>query len=619
MALESVADPHRLIPTILGALGVRAETEVDLVAVLGESLRDERALIVLDNFEQIVDAAVELARLISIAPQVRILVTSRERLRLTEERVVEISPLAAADAGEMLATAARRAQPDFVHDANAATVGAVCELVDGLPLAIELAAAQLRYVPLDYLETHLRSNVVTMADEVRDRPSRQHSIHSLVEWSHGLLSPAEQHLLARLSVFPGEFTLDGAATVGGLAPGAALREVSGLIDKSLVTRSGRDRGRFQLLNVIREFARDRLDGSADADDAVRAHLALVSDVVASIEDGRWDKRASSWIDDVANDYDDIAAALDRASAAAASTADPVVTGHIVGDLNIWWYRAGRHREGRDWLGVALERSAELDDRALGRLHFGAGFMTFADRDIAGAREHHRTAIEHARRAEDWRYEQLATAYLSATSIRQPDEFDEATARLDAIIAEATERDEGSVLANALNISGVLLQWHGEVAAARERLHRALAVNERLGDRYQQAMNLANLGHLAGRMDELPEALGRSKESLRLSWRIGSQMMSAWVIGQIAHFRQRAGDHEPATLLLGASDAVIDSLGAHHGPTAHQSFHDDTVAALTEALGPDRYREVLATGHQLKLERAVELALDVEDEAGTDRT
>ena len=216
--LEDITEPDLLLPRVCAALGLHPETEVDLFALLSQTLRDQSVLLVLDNFEQLMAASGEIARLVAALPDLRLLVTSRDRLRLSAERTVEIEPLNTSDRGAeyphasvLFEQLARRADPAFaLNDENRSTVAAICELVDGVPLALGLAAAQLRYLSLDYLVSHLTANVGSIAENLHDRPERQHSVTRLMEWSYQLLKPSQQQLFERLSVFTGGWSLDGA-------------------------------------------------------------------------------------------------------------------------------------------------------------------------------------------------------------------------------------------------------------------------------------------------------------------------------------------------------------------------------------------------------------------------
>ena len=612
VTLDTTTDADLVPARISDAVGVQGDVEVDPASAIVEGLRGRPVLLVLDNFEHVIAAAPIVADLLERLPHLRCLVTSRMPLRLTAEHPVEIAPLAlrvGARPGPALALFAHeasKAEPTFELTAdNQAMVGAVCARLDGLPLAIGLAAAQLRYVPLDYLDTLLAGGPTAISHELADRPARQNSVDALIEWSHRLLTEPQQDLLERLAVFESGWSLSDAAAVGDFASDLdALHALTPLVDRSLVRRElGSGEPRFSMLNLIRAFGHDRLEARGAATSARAAHASRIAAAVAAIEATRWNERAATWLDDVAALRADIDAVLDRQQAD-----DPTTACQIVGDLNVWWYRTGRHAEGRRRFSRALEHSASLDDRTAGRIRLGAGFMAFSDRDVDAATDHYRRAIEHSERADDWRYLQIARANLSATSLRRPDEHRDALDRLDDVIAQAGRLGELSVLAHALNVAGVLSRFADDTETARARYLEALEVNRRLGDRFQETMNLGNLGHLDGALGDADAALGWSRAALGLAWRDRRHVMCAWIVAEIAGLLSDR-ELETSARLLAAADATLDGLGAHRGPTAHQSTPEETRTRLVDALGAVRFDAATADGRAMGLERATELALD----------
>ena len=386
----------------------------------------------------------------------------------------------------------------------------------------------------------------------------------------------------------------------------ALAEVVSLVDKSLIRAETDGEGpRFSMLNLIAAYASSQLGDGDKRADAYRSHGDHVAAMTRSIEVERWDRRAGTWIEDLDAEHANIVAALERAEDL--GRLDLIC--QIVGDLNMWWYRTGRHVSGRRWIERALSLLEDADSEVSGRVHLTAGFMAFSDRDIDRARGHYEQAIVAADKAGDWRYQQQALTYLSATSLRRPEESAEALARLDTVIEAAQERQELALLAQALNVSGVLLRFSDEPQRAQARYEAARVANSELGARYQEAMNLGNMAHLAGSLDQLDEAIAYGRSALVAASRVGSQVMSAWTIGVIAGLLQRTGAAEASAKLLGASTSVLDSLGAHRGTVADQSSPEETRAALKAELGEARFNDLTTVGQTFTLEQAVHLALN----------
>jgi tetratricopeptide (TPR) repeat protein len=234
-------------------------------------------------------------------------------------------------------------------------------------------------------------------------------------------------------------------------------------------------------------------------------------------------------------------------------------------------------------------------------------MAFADREMDSAVHHYRLAVRFAEEADDWRYLQLARSNLAIRALANAEVLAEATAELEAVVDAATQRDEPAVLAHALNTLGVLLHRTGRDAEARTRHEQAVLVNRRIGDPYHEALNHANLGHIevvAGRPES---ALTSSKAALTLASRIGASTLAAWLLSEIASSQRLRGQSENAAILVGASDAHIDAIGAHRGPAAHQSWHDLTVAHLRGELGQPEFDRLYAVGSSLPFKDAIERA------------
>jgi predicted ATPase len=289
--LSPLRDPDLVLPTLALALGLQDDDARSPLERLADALRGRDLLLVLDNFEQVVDAAPLLTELLQNAPGPRALVTSRSRLRVRGEHEFRVEPLPHPDPGQLptldalteyaavalFVERAREVQPDFtLTEANAAAVAEVCARLDGLPLAIELAAARVRVLPPDALVARLGERLTLLTGGPRDAPARQQTLRDTITWSYALLTPAEQALFRSLSVFAGGGTLDAVEAVAGESPAAVptiIDRLASLTDKGLVREIQEHQGemRFILLETLREYAREQLDASGEADDARRRH------------------------------------------------------------------------------------------------------------------------------------------------------------------------------------------------------------------------------------------------------------------------------------------------------------------------------------------------------------
>ena len=516
--LSPLSDPAQVLPAVGAAVGIGSVPSNPLAAVQ-EVARHQPLLIVLDNLEHLLGAASDVSELASIEA-VRLLVTSRERLRLGSERIFELEPLRVsgdAEVGdgegrqtpavELFVRAARTARPDFVGSAEELEdVRAICEGLDGLPLAVELAAAQLRYVPLGYLRTHMGVNAALGGDELRDRPARHNSVTDTVEWSYRLLTPSEQRLLRCLSVLPGAWSLDDAAAVSEVGdPAATLRGVVGLVDKSLVVRaeSTPDEPGFAMLHVIREYASDKLEESLEARDTRLRHADHVATVTRDFEQRWWSDVPRDSIGKFGDRYPSVLDALEFSF----SEGDALVGAAITADLHFWWPRSGHHVDGRRFSSLALDHIEDLDESVAARLNLCVGMLAFMKRDLDTARERWSLALDQTLDEPDGRYHTLAICDLAATSIGRSEELEDALRMAADGVARARVIGEARLLASCLNVYGEISRVGNRLDLAKAAYVEALELNRDLGDHHNFAIVEANLGHVA-------TALGRYQEALR---------------------------------------------------------------------------------------------------------
>ena len=599
------------------AVGVdRAGT--DAASAIREALRGQSALIVLDNFEHVVAAAPLLTELMEAAPDLRFLVTSRERLRLTAEQLYQLEPLDVTSDGEevtdtgippalaLFEQAAATTSPEFrLGPDNREDVAAICEMLDGLPLAVELAAAQLRYLPLGYLRTHLESNASTMADGAHDRPERHRSVRDTIAWSYALLSRPQQRLLSRLSVFAGGWSLDAAEAVVGDDGADVMGDLFALVDKSLV-RPVDGRGgapRWTLLHLVREFASDLLEDSNEAEGIHRRHARYFAESIEATTDSRWDRDAAHWVASLGEEFRNIETALGWAF----DHSEPVLGCRIVAGLGVWWYKSGHHADGRRWVGVALDHLGGLDPSTAGRLHLTAGVLAYADRNLDRARDHFERALERAEETGDRRVLAFGLCNLAGTSVARLDELEDATELVDRGLAEARSIGDRGLVADGLNAKGELMRLAGDLDAAETAYREALELNQAIGDRHYEAISQANLGHVALARGDIDGATPFMRAGLEISLRLGSRVMAAWSVSEKALLYQKTGDPETGARLIGGAEAALEALGARRGP-ADQPVHEATRAALVEDLGESRFGELVREGAEMTLDESVALAL-----------
>src|SRR5215213_2435829 len=366
--LATVTDPALVAPVVAAVLGVREASGQPLVDQVRAFLRDKRLLLVLDNFEQVVEAAPLVVTLLAGCPGLAVLATSRVRLRVSGEREYPLSPLGLPDDGgqrpvdalrpseavRLFVARAQAVQPDFaLSPANAVVVADICRRLDGLPLAIELAAARIKSLSVSALLSRMESRLPLLTGGGRDLPLRQQTMRDTIAWSYDLLSPEEQTQFQRLAVFVGGFSLEAAEAVaepGG--SGTVFDIISSLLDSSLLLKqeAGDGESRFRMLETIREFGLERLTASGAEAPVRQAHaawyLALAEAAESSMRGGAAQAR---WLDRLEADHPNLRAALTWFE----QTGDAEGGARLAGTLQGYWLQRSHRSEGRAWLERAL--------------------------------------------------------------------------------------------------------------------------------------------------------------------------------------------------------------------------------------------------------------------------
>jgi predicted ATPase/DNA-binding SARP family transcriptional activator len=392
--LTKISDPAAMAELIVRELGIHLASGILPEQVLAEALRGRSLLIVLDNFEHVVDDAGIVGRMTRDSPNVKVLTTSRARLRIAREQIFDVAPLSLEpqadssgrvvrppDAVALFEQAAQAVDPQFQLAPCLADVLSICRSVDGLPLAIELAAGQVRTLPPPLLRARLRARLGSPTGAARDLPSRQRTIQATIDWSLQLLGAGERELFARLGVFSRPVPLQAVEQVCAEPGGDVLDSLSRLVDQSLVRRvtGPRDEPRFVLLELLRESARELLAG--DKEVAVRdRHAAYVASLVDEIDERRWTDGVA--VEVIA----EMLAEIRAAHAWADRRGEGRLAARITAGLGAYWHREGHHVEGREWVAAALAHQGELEDELVARLHIAAGIVEWP-RDQLVARQH----------------------------------------------------------------------------------------------------------------------------------------------------------------------------------------------------------------------------------------
>jgi predicted ATPase/DNA-binding CsgD family transcriptional regulator len=603
--LSALHDPELIPATLAGVLELPEQSGMSVLDAVVEHLRDRRTLIVLDTCEHLVDACAMLCDiLLREAAGLSVLATSRQPLDVPGERCVPIAPLPREDAVDLFV---QRAAAVTALDADREQTLALVERLDGIPLALELAAVRLRAVPLAELVARLDRRFEVLTGGRRTSLTRHQTLRTAIDWSHDLCTPQERLLWARLSVFAGSFRLSAAEQVcagEGLAAEEVVEALIGLVDKSVVRRIGEDGGRYRLLDTIREYGAGRLAESGDGDAVRRRHFAFYDALVGRFWDEFTTPAQVELYRAVREDVADVRAALEYGCGAGGRAAEAV---WMAARLGGYWRSAGAISEGRYWIDKGLERTPpDRTERAWGLLMTGA--MSVWSGDLETALDRFPQAREVARSTGEHFVVTLAEAYLAALAALGGDTgalvaFEEARVR---IIGSGDLMTIGVVHYEGALLLGVLGDLEGALRLAEE----GLAFLEGTGDRQLYGATLTAQGvvlALAGRHEESVTQLRRGLEA---AVEIGEVLVAGLACMALAWDAARGGRHVRACWLLGYGEAARRLSGDPVALLPRLLEEQEAVQkAVRSALGAadhDRWRGVgarLSAGEVLDAVRA----------------
>ncbi|MDQ5853403.1 MAG: NB-ARC domain-containing protein, partial [Chloroflexota bacterium] len=665
VALAPISDSALVIPTIAQTLGVRERSGQPLLATLQGALRDRSLLLVLDNVEQVLDAAVQIADLLQAAPALKVLVTSRAPLHLAGEQQYAVPPLTLPDpqameavaqvtrseAGALFVARARAVKHDFaLTPANAAAIATICRRLDGLPLAIELAAARSKLLPPGDLLAHLGQRLPLLTGGSRDLPARQQTIRNTIDWSYQLLGAHEQRVFRRLGVFVGGFTLTAAEAVCQDGKGqetAPAREdepvdrltilegLHVLVDQSLVKHEERGLGagdsaaRFRMLELVREYAYEQLAASGEAE-AVRAkHAAYYLALGERAEPQLRGSEQATWLARLELEHNNVRSALQWSLDAAAADRQAGELGVRLATA-VWefWSRQGYVREGRRWLEVLRPwlPADPVDDetrRLRARALSAAGNLTVYDNDAAAAQPLLMESLA--------LFEELGDTW-SIAYVRQNlginaffrDDTERATVLWEQSLALFRQVGDPWGIGWGLLYLGNFL---GATADAPDVLKRRRALAEEslahfraAGDSFAITCSQRILASIAAHQGDYHHARVLLTENLTVygSLGIGNRAGMVWALMGFAELMalqgQRHEQLERAVRLYGAAEAIDQRMGIDEltGPWA--GAHQPRIALLRATLGEARFTTAWVEGRAMAPEQAITHALDSDDQS-----
>jgi predicted ATPase/DNA-binding CsgD family transcriptional regulator len=630
--LASIRDPALVPSAIAQALDVRETGHRSLLERIAHFLQGKDGLLILDNFEHVVASAPIVTELLSRCPSLTCVVTSRALLRVSGEHAFPVPPLplppaahattaeraSMSPAVRLFVSRAQAARPDFsLTDANAAEVEAICRRLDGLPLAIELAAARARH----FTPTELAGRLVAreggsalhvLAGGLRDAPDRQQTLRYAIAWSYDLLDPQEQVLFRRLAVFVGGFTLEVAEAVANAASDAPIDVVEGiaaLVDQSLLQQEeeGAGTSRYGMLETIRAFGLERLAAGGEGEEIRRRHAEWCLAVAERAGPHVKGPEAAIWLAALERDHANLRVALSWLL----ERGDGPRLVRLAGAFWPFWQEHAHYREGRQWLEVALGLGPDAPAADRLRALNGAGTLAWYQTDIVQARQWHEQALALAREVGDRQIEAFSLSNLGAQAA-ELGEHDQAVASFEAGLALARAIGDCDTMISALHNLAYASWMRGEYAVAADRFGEALTLAREHGRVWLMPTALNGIGFATVDLGDYRRATASFHEALASGSARGNLGDIIDTLEGLAKVGAATGQVGPAVRLFGAADALRAEIARPQAPT-EIAYFAPVLNALRDALGATAFAAAWAGGRALSPQEAMEEALAVQAE------
>lgn len=660
--IASITDPSLVLPEIAATLGLRSSATPESI---GEALGEKDLLVVIDNFEQVEDASPLVSALLRTAPGLQIMVTSRSLLRVSGEHQLQVVPLAAPGlsrlpplselaeipAVELFTTRAMASTGSFqLTEANAAEIALVCSRLDGLPLAIELAAARLRHLPLSALAARLDHRLDLLIDGPRDMPVRLRTLRDAIAWSYGLLPAAEQALLRHLAIFSGGFTLEAAQRIANHEqPAETLAGISSLLDSSLLVQLEHDAiaPRFGMLETIREFALEQLAGNSEADQVRHRHSSYFLELAEAANAAMEGPEHGTWTLRLRADQDNFRTAirysLDQQEGETAL--------RMSMDLWSYWSTGDQVTEGRRWLEQAVTMAVDAPVPLRGHALADLGNLALTQFDLHAAKRHYLDALT------IWKVsgtpDNIAVCELGLAGVtRYLGQYQTSRQHYDRVLETWTAAGDLPGMAIAEHALGAMLAEAGDVPGSRHHHDLATTLRREVGEPYGLAYTLISRATLerwagahAAALTSASEALAQFKEVqsndgvllaylqlARLAADIGNDTEACDLLRQSfellqPHMRAKAAIEALETLasILVRRKQALPAATLLSAATAHRQARSlvvpvpertavaDTRATIASMLGVAAFSSAWSEGQRLSLEQAVTSALHAIDD------
>jgi len=621
--LAPLKDPALVADAVARTLGLTEATEQATEKILANYLRSKELLLILDNFEHLLEAAPLVESLLSGAHDLRCLATSREALRLYGEQEYPVPPLGLPDMSDVVSSSALKdheavalfiqraqaAKPEFtLTEKDATGVAEICVRLDGLPLAIELAAAQVKLFSPRALLSQLESRFTALKDGPRGMPERQRTLRGAFDWSYELLDDAEKTLFTRLSVFQGGLTIESVEAVCSRElPIDVLDGLSLLLNKNLLRLEEGPEGepRFTMLETIHDFARERLQESGEMEEINRRHAEYFIALAERAEPHtRGGPEQISWLRRLEAEHNNM-----RAVYRWSMDSGEVELGlRLVGALGYFWWRQGHYAEGQQWTERALNTIEAVRPEVRASVYSTAGRVFFYLDQPASCRRVLGEALVLYRELGDRRETGWTHIHLMMPSAGRRDEYEGAVANFEKGMALLREAGDKSGIAQALTNLGEHARLNGDFLKAREAYEESLKLAREIGDGLRESILLINLGFIALHEGDAKGAQVMLKESLTLALEIGHTAYTADKLSALAGAAVALGQPERAARLSGAAEALYETQGYEPQSGDIHEF-ERYQAAARERLDTVNFETAWAEGGAMNLDEAIAYALE----------
>ncbi|MFJ9363430.1 protein kinase [Nocardia sp. NPDC101769] len=623
--LSDLHDETLLVDVVSTALGLRNQSARPMLDTLVEFLSARNLLLVLDNCEHMIEAVASLTELLlQTCPQVRILATSREALGLGGESVFVVPPLGIPDTASkpglravtrhdavtLFAERAAAAVPGFeVTDDSMLSVAGICTRLDGLPLAIELAAARLRTMSPEQILTRLDDRYALLTRGSRVAPMRQQTLRWCIGWSYDLCTPAEQRLWDQLSVFAGGFELDAVEQVCGADPTETqlLDTLSALVDKSILIREETQGTiRFRMLETVQEYGREQAEDSGRYPEYVRRHRDWCVRLAVQVEAEWIGPHQLRWVARLERELPNLRNALEFSLSESGESALRIVTA-----LYMFWILRGRLSEGRRWHERALAQSTDARPLCRAKGHRGAATMAVLQGDLPAAAEHVAQLEALA--------EQTADPLVAALLAHAKGNYfltggaDNPARTGTTLLADAIDAYEASGELESQLDARISLGWayaqQGDIAVALAGLEKALAITESAGETVLRSWVLWAMGFAVWRTGELDRAVHLLQEGIRAARLVSDPVVTTICMEALAWIAAEQRDVRRAATLLGAADTLSRIGGSSVSMLPNMLvYHEEFTRRSREMLGARAFEAAHQQGAAMSFDAAAGLAL-----------